>query len=440
MIARGMTPGLLRRGPLDPAGIGDELVTAGVVAGAIALSSYALATGRTTIAVGLALMPLAAILVASPAVSLVLLGSSIPLLFGLPGLGLDYQIAVSDVFLVLVTASLLVAATATGSIPALHALRPVRLPLLLYCGAVLVLLGYHLAPSVAAQTAQRFELLLLPLLVGAYAALSGRQVPVLQAYVLSTTLFALAWSTVVLGDLGGQKNPVGQLFGNAIIVVIGIPALRRLMPCLLILVPALLVTGSRGAVIATAIGIAVVAAMQGLRARRVAVRVLPVALIAAAAFFLMPAATQERLTTLSAQGDTKAAWAIRYRELYTASAWRVIHEHPWTGVGVGNYLDATADGPGRSDDPHHVLLLQAAEGGYGFATVFVILIAGVAIVLYRMRSLEVAPAATGVLLATAAHGLVDVYWVRGTPVLGWLLVGMACGAFHASRQPDRLRS
>jgi hypothetical protein len=26
-----------------------------------------------------------------------------------------------------------------------------------------------------------------------------------------------------------------------------------------------------------------------------------------------------------------------------------------------------------------------------------------------------------------AHGLVDVYWVRGTPILGWLLVGMACG-------------
>jgi hypothetical protein len=27
--------------------------------------------------------------------------------------------------------------------------------------------------------------------------------------------------------------------------------------------------------------------------------------------------------------------------------------------------------------------------------------------------------------AILTHGLVDVYWVRGTPVIGWLLVGMA---------------
>jgi len=35
--------------------------------------------------------------------------------------------------------------------------------------------------------------------------------------------------------------------------------------------------------------------------------------------------------------------------------------------------------------------------------------------------------AAAVLVATAAHGLVDVYWVRGTPLLGWLIVGMVCG-------------
>jgi hypothetical protein len=31
------------------------------------------------------------------------------------------------------------------------------------------------------------------------------------------------------------------------------------------------------------------------------------------------------------------------------------------------------------------------------------------------------------------HGLVDIYWVRGTPVLGWLLVGMALAQAHAAR-------
>jgi hypothetical protein len=42
--------------------------------------------------------------------------------------------------------------------------------------------------------------------------------------------------------------------------------------------------------------------------------------------------------------------------------------------------------------------------------------------------------AAAVLLATVAHGLVDVYWVRGTPVLGWLLVGMAFGCAWSARR------
>ena len=56
--------------------------------------------------------------------------------------------------------------------------------------------------------------------------------------------------------------------------------------------------------------------------------------------------------------------------------------------------------------------------------------------LWRMRHSEFSAAAVGVVLATAAHGLVDVYWVRGTPVLGWLLVGMACGALAQRRHRE----
>jgi ABC-type amino acid transport system permease subunit len=55
----------------------------------------------------------------------------------------------------------------------------------------------------------------------------------------------------------------------------------------------------------------------------------------------------------------------------------------------------------------------------------VILIIGTSLALLRLRHTDLAPAAVGLLVATAAHGLVDVYWVRGTPVLSWLLVGMA---------------
>jgi ABC-type amino acid transport system permease subunit len=62
-----------------------------------------------------------------------------------------------------------------------------------------------------------------------------------------------------------------------------------------------------------------------------------------------------------------------------------------------------------------------------FAASFILLIGGVAFALWRVRRNELAAGAAAVLVATAAHGLVDVYWVRGTPVLGWLIVGMVCG-------------
>ena len=57
-----------------------------------------------------------------------------------------------------------------------------------------------------------------------------------------------------------------------------------------------------------------------------------------------------------------------------------------------------------------------------------------------MRRIELAPVAAGVLVATAAHGLVDVYWVRVTPVLGWLLVGMVCGLYAKSRETEQTSS
>ena len=53
-----------------------------------------------------------------------------------------------------------------------------------------------------------------------------------------------------------------------------------------------------------------------------------------------------------------------------------------------------------------------------------------------MRRVEVGVVAAAVLLATVAHGMVDIYWVRGTPVLGWLLVGMACGVYALRRQRE----
>jgi len=408
-----------------------DVALVGAAALAAALVGYELANGSTMLSAAFCLLPFVVVLLARPTGLLVPLGASIPLLhtFYLAG----YAATISDLLLVLVVAGVLLQAVTTHSAPALAALRPVALPLGIYVAAMVVLLTPHLSLSVIVQTGQRFELFLFPLIVGAFAALTGKVTRMLQGYVVAATVLAVAWP---LDLLGGQKNPVGQLIGNAILLLVGVPALRRLYPCLIVLAPGLLLTQSRGAIMATAVGVVVMMAMQGLSARPFARRAVPLALIAAVAFVLLPSATQDRITTLSASTTSSAGYAIEYRNQYRADAWQIIHAHPWTGIGVGNYLAGDASNLTQANDPHQVLLLQAAEGGYGLAAGFVVLILGSAFVLYQLRRAELAPVAAGVLVATAAHGLVDVYWVRVTPVLGWLLVGMVCGLYAQSRNDE----
>jgi hypothetical protein len=161
-----------------------------------------------------------------------------------------------------------------------------------------------------------------------------------------------------------------------------------------------------------------------------------VGLVALVAYALLPVSLQNRLTTFTPGTTSTAAYSLHIRQEYVSDAERLIGKHPIAGIGVGNYFAGDPQKLTAATDPHNVLLLQAAEGGYGFAASFVILIAGVAFVLRRMVGVETAAAAAGVLLATVAHGLVDVYWVRGTPLLGWLLVGTACALF-AQRKTHR---
>ena len=152
-----------------------------------------------------------------------------------------------------------------------------------------------------------------------------------------------------------------------------------------------------------------------------------IVLTAAVAYQYLPSNITARLTNLSSATGTAGAYAIDIRSEYAHDAEQLIAAHPLTGVGVGNYVAGTPALGTQTTDPHDVVLLEAAEGGYVFAASFILLIGGAAFALWRLRRVELAAAAAAVLLATAAHGLVDVYWVRGTPVLGFLLVGMACG-------------
>jgi hypothetical protein len=380
-----------------------------------------------------AALPLVIWLLRQPFLLLAGLGASLPALMSVTGHAAGSQLAVSDILLLLLFGAIALEALADGPTGSAVALRPVAAAVMPYGILVLLLWTFHAGVRDAAQSVQRYELFAFPLIIGAYAALRGKENRVLSGYVVASTGLVLIWP---FAHFGLQKNPVGQIFANAILLVVAASSLRRLTPCLVVLVPGLLYTESRGAIGAALIGVAVIVVFRGAGLRSVR-GILPAALIAVAAFLLAPASLRARVTTLTAGTNTPAAYSLHIRQRLSADAKSIIAHNPWTGVGIGNYGQADAASSQPTDDPHQVLLLQAAEGGYPLAALFTVLVVGSAIVLYwRMRSAPLAAAAAAILVGTAMHGLVDVYWVRGTPVLGWLLVGMTCGAFAKSKRAN----
>jgi O-antigen ligase len=419
--------------PPGPNGAAGFAILVGGIAAATA-AGFLVLHGPLLLAVAFCVLPFVIWLFARPAAVLFLLGASIPVTYSLTGSRAGFHLSPSDLLLLFAFAGLVFRASATGSFPGLAALRIVKTPIVQYAVVMLLVLAVHLSVSDFFKTGQRFELFAVPLVVGAFAALTNQHLVVIRAYVIAATALAIVWP---FDQSLGQKNPVGQMITNGILVLIALPSLRRLFPCLLILVPGLFYTESRGAIGAAIVGVVVISLFTGFAARLVRRRILVVAAVAVVAFLLMPSSLRIRVTTLSAGKTSTAAYSLFIRHEYSADAKAIIARHPWTGIGIGNYAQADSHGTQPTDDPHEVLLLQAAEGGYGLAVSFVLLVAGTAVALFtRMRRNPLAAAAVAVLLATVIHGLVDVYWVRGTPILGWLLVGIACGAFVRERQEE----
>ena len=417
-------------------GLNDAAAFAMLVGGAAVCVAAGFLTlrGPLLVAVAFCSLPLVIWLFAQPGPVLFLLGASIPITYSLTGGRGGFNLSPSDLLLLFAVAGLVFRANVTGSFPGLRALRIVKAPVLQYAVFMLLVLAAHLSVGDFFKTGQRYELYALPLIVGAFATISNRHLVVLKAYVLATTALALVWP---FAQSLGQKNPVGQMIANGILVLIAVPSLRKLFPCLLILLPGLFYTESRGAIGAAIVGVVVISMFTGFAVRLVRRRIVVLAALAIVAFMLMPASLRTRVTTLSAGTSSTAAYSLTIRQQFWADAEAIIARHPWTGVGIGNYTEVDSQSAQPTSDPHNVWLLQAAEGGYGLAVSFVLLVVGSTIALFtRMRGMPLAAAAAAVLLATVIHGLVDVYWVRGTPLLGWLLVGMACGEFARQRQEE----
>jgi hypothetical protein len=368
---------------------------------------------------------------ASPVLGAVLLGASLPELQDVTGGHFGgLHVAASDVVLVLVGARLFAEIVANRRADVMRAVRPVSLAFAQYGWMIIALLVVHLGLTSGLKSIQRLELFALPLLVGVYLALRREHMVVLRAYVIATTLLAISWPVLNAHGLAGQlqKNPTGQMIVGAILLLAAVRGLRRMLVCLPFLVVGLALTASRGALLGLAVGLVVLSLTYVGHHRRVVVaRTVLIAVTGLVVYQLLPGDISARLTNFSGTSGA-GSYAIDIRYAYYRDAEQIIAAHPWTGVGVGNYIAGSPLNVTQTTDPHNVILLEAAEGGYLFAASFILLIGGATFALWRMRRVELATAALAVVLSTSAHGLVDVFWARGTPVLGFVLTGIACGS------------
>lgn len=188
----------------------------------------------------------------------------------------------------------------------------------------------------------------------------------------------------------------------------------------------LLVTFSRAALLAAALGCALALVGRPLIGRRAlgAAVATPLASLGLTVLYFGPAFT-ERFALVRA---IVASPAVRERDLIAGIAWRFIQLDPWRGIGAGNFTLAELR-PGFdaiSVEPvHTVPLLVAAEAGViaGLAWV-ALLIAPLAVEWYRARRL--APARLAIPAALLTLALLDHYlWTFGAGrALFWLAIGI----------------
>jgi O-antigen ligase len=333
----------------------------------------------------------------------------------------------------------------TGQTAIFTKLRPLVIPFAPYVVWMAVLAAAHLGVVSGLQSGQRLELFLFPVMIGLAIALHGLAMPFLKAYLLTATVFAALYPLFSdeAGGLGAQKNPAGQFIANGLLLLIAVKELRgRLLFAAPLLTLGLLWTQSRGAILSVIVGLVVLLLIHPGRDRlRFVALLIPIAAVAIGAFALLPNATKVRNTSFTVSTDTRAGYSLEIRETFRRQAWQLIHAEPVFGTGVGRYADGVDGIRPTTQDPHQVLLFQAAEGGYPFAVGFAVLVLGsAAVIAWRGRRTVLGPAAAALLLATAGHGLVDVYWVRGTPVLSWLVVGMVIGQLAQAAPTARTKA
>ncbi len=144
------------------------------------LAGISLAAGSYTLALIICLLPLLVWLLANPTLLLVPFAALIPAVQSLTGEQAGYRFSIGDLALVLVGAAVLLQTVVFPAKSAIRALRPVAFPVITYCSVLLLVLAAHPGVKEFLNTGQRYALLVLPLVIGAFAAIHDRHVPMLR--------------------------------------------------------------------------------------------------------------------------------------------------------------------------------------------------------------------------------------------------------------------
>jgi hypothetical protein len=385
----------------------------------------------------LACAPLVLVFIARPRLPLLLGLATLPVLaVGVRSGGV--QLTASDMFLTLAFVGAL-----------LHLLldptwrdRGRDLGLLLLCTVPMVVwlvpvAVVHRSVTTVANTVQTYQLFLVPLVVGAVVLTRSQARVGIWLFVAASVGLALTWITTNGQGLplSGNKNPAGQFLANAAILVLALaPGWRSRLSLLVTLGVGIVFTQSRGALLGAGVGIALVLLLRGLGSwRRTLAVVLPLVVLVVVGYQLLPEDVLARSTDFSTAtpgtslGDVTAAQrSVQIRETYSEQGWALVDEYPVFGVGPGNYQTGTIGTDSFTQDPHNLVIRTAGDLGLPGLASFAVMVLGTAYVAFRRRSINpYAAVAIAVQAAVLVHGLVDVYWVRGTPVLPWLLLGLA---------------
>jgi O-antigen ligase len=320
--------------------------------------------------------------------------------------------------------------SALGSIT--RPLAPAMFLFLPYIVSAVLNTAYNFPESGYVVIMQRAEIVVVWLAFGAVISMAGMIQTFLKWYVVACVAVSILWiaNPGVGAVFGMQKNSCGgYLIGAVLVVILSGLRDRIRLPLMLLLIAGLVATGSRGSILGISIAV-VLFVFFAKQWKRVVLPLLGAVAAGGVAFLLLPDTAQARLIS----ADEAGQFNIDIRGLFVQDAIEQWQVSPWTGIGVGNYRQR-ADGLQQvlGYDPHNVYVLALTEGGYVHFVAFILLMAGTLIWLMRMPKTSLTVLAITVQSATLVHSYIDVFWVRGTPALGFVLMAAAAAATHRAK-------